>query len=51
MGRMRQRILDEMTTTFASRYTARISLDQALDPETVAAYVRKATGAKYLLVP
>ena len=51
VGRMRQRILDEMTTTFASRYTARISLDQALDPETVAAYVRKATGAKYLLVP
>ena len=48
---MRQRVLDEMTTTFASHYTARITLEKALEPETVAAYVRKSTGAKYLLTP
>jgi NADPH:quinone reductase-like Zn-dependent oxidoreductase len=49
--RMRQRVVDEMTTTFASHYTARITLEQALEPETVAAYMRKSTGAKYLLIP
>lgn len=49
--RMRQRIVDEMTTTFASHYTARITLEQALDPAIVAAYVRKSTGEKYLLTP
>lgn len=49
--RMRQRVVDEMTTTFASHYTARISLEEALDPENVAAYVRKSTGAKYLITP
>ncbi|TJZ89305.1 NADH oxidase [Paracoccus gahaiensis] len=49
--RMRQRVVAEMTTTFASHYTARITLEQALEPETVAAYMRKSTGAKYLLTP
>lgn len=49
--RMRKRVVDEMTTTFASHYTARIPLEQVLDPQTVAAYVRKATGEKYLIVP
>lgn len=48
---MRQRVLDEMTTTFASHYTARITLEQALQPDTVAAYMRKSTGEKYLLTP
>lgn len=49
--RMRQRIVDEMTTTFASHYTARVTLEQALDPDAIAAYTRKSTGAKYLLTP
>ncbi|ABS65928.1 Alcohol dehydrogenase GroES domain protein [Xanthobacter versatilis] len=48
---MRQRVVDEMGTTFASSYTARITLEQALEPETVAAYMRKSTGAKYLITP
>lgn len=51
VGRMRQRIVAEMTTTFASHYTARITLEQALQPETVTAYLRKATGEKYLITP
>ncbi len=51
VGRMRQRVVDEMTTTFASHYTARITLEQLLDPQTVAAFARKSTGAKYLLTP
>jgi NADPH:quinone reductase len=48
---MRLRVLDGMTTTFASHYTARITLEQALEPETVAVYMRKSTRAKYLLTP
>lgn len=48
---MRQRVVDEMTTTFASHYTARITMQQALQPDTVAEFMRKSTGAKYLLTP
>lgn len=49
--RMRERVAAEMTTTFASHYTATISLAEALKPEIAAAYQKKATGEKYLLVP
>jgi len=49
--RMRERVVAEMTTTFASHYTATVSLTEALDPETAAAYQKKATGEKYLIVP
>lgn len=49
--RLRARVAAELTTTFASRYTATISLAQALDPEVVRAYARKATGEKYLIDP
>ena len=49
--RMRGRVLAELTTTFASGYTAEISLAQALDLETLRAYSRRATGAKYLITP
>ncbi|MTH78419.1 zinc-binding dehydrogenase [Paracoccus aestuariivivens] len=49
--RMRERVAAEMTTTFASHYTATISLTEALKPEIVAAYQKKTTGEKYLIVP
>jgi len=49
--RLRQRVADELTTTFASHYTATISLADALKPEVVAAYQRKTTGEKYLIDP
>ncbi len=48
---LRQRISNEITTTFASRYTHEISLAEALQLETVRAYQRKATGQKYLIAP
>ncbi|MEO7692125.1 MAG: zinc-binding dehydrogenase [Sphingomonas sp.] len=50
-ARMRQRVVDELTTTFASHYTATISLADALKPDIVAAYQRKTTGEKYLIDP
>lgn len=49
--RMRQRVVDELTTTFASHYTARVGLAEALTPEALRAYERKATGEKYLIEP
>ncbi len=48
---LRGRVASELTTTFASRYTATISLADALDPATIAAYARRATGEKYLIDP
>ncbi|MGA0599128.1 zinc-binding dehydrogenase [Caulobacter sp. KR2-114] len=49
--RLRQRVADELKTTFASHYTAEISLAEALKPEVMAAYNRKTTGEKYLINP
>ncbi len=49
--RMRQRVADELTTTFASHYTDQISLREALDVETLQRCARQATGQKFLLRP
>lgn len=49
--RMRERVADEMATTFASHYTASIGLADVLKPDTALAYVKKSTGSKYLVVP
>jgi hypothetical protein len=51
VSRMRDRVLAEATTTFASRYTKTIGLDDILDPDVIAAAARRGTGAKYLLDP
>jgi NADPH:quinone reductase-like Zn-dependent oxidoreductase len=50
-ARLRQRVVDELTTTFASHYTRTIGLAEALDPDVLRAYERKATGEKYLIDP
>jgi DMSO/TMAO reductase YedYZ molybdopterin-dependent catalytic subunit len=49
--RLRDRVAAELTTTFASRYTSAISLAEVLSPDVIAAYSRRATGEKYLVVP
>jgi NADPH:quinone reductase len=49
--KLRQRVADELKTTFASHYTAEIGLAEALDPAVAAAYNRRATGEKYLINP
>jgi NADPH2:quinone reductase len=51
VARMRARVAAEIKTTFASHYTAEISLARALDVETLKAYGRQATGEKYLMIP
>jgi NADPH:quinone reductase-like Zn-dependent oxidoreductase len=51
LARLRQRVADELTTTFASHYTDEISLVEALDVATIQRYARQATGEKFLLRP
>jgi hypothetical protein len=51
MGRMRKRVVDELTTTFKSHYSHQISLAEALDPAVLARYNAKRTGEKYLIRP
>ena len=48
---LKQRIADELTTTFASTYSAQVSLSEALQASAVRNYAKKATGAKYLITP
>ena len=48
---LRQRVAAEITTTFASSYTATVSLDEALTVDAAGAYGRQATGEKYLIDP
>ncbi|MFO1017924.1 MAG: zinc-binding dehydrogenase [Hyphomonadaceae bacterium] len=50
-NKLRARVMAELKTTFASHYTKTISLTEALDPATLLAYSRKATGEKYLIDP
>jgi NADPH:quinone reductase len=50
-ARLRARVAAELTTTFASYYTAEISLAEVLQPETMRAYCRRATGEKFLILP
>jgi NADPH:quinone reductase-like Zn-dependent oxidoreductase len=49
--KLRERVASEIKTTFASHYTSVISLTEALQPATIAAYNRKATGEKFLIAP
>jgi len=48
---LKQRVAAELKTTFASRYAGELSLAEALQPEWIAAYGLRATGAKYLINP
>jgi NADPH:quinone reductase-like Zn-dependent oxidoreductase len=48
---LRQRVIEGVTTTFASSYKARVSLEQMLTREAALAYNAKRTGEKYLVVP
>jgi NADPH2:quinone reductase len=49
VGKLKQRVMNELKTTFASRYTREISLIEMLQPEIIQAYYKRATGEKFLL--
>jgi NADPH2:quinone reductase len=51
IGRLRARVAAELTTTFASTYTREVSLAGMLMPDAFHAYVKRATGEKFLVTP
>lgn len=51
IGWLRQRVVSELKTTFASHYTKVVSLQEALDPANIAVYAKRATGEKFLVNP
>ncbi len=50
-ARLQARVMAELKTTFASRYTRTISMSQVLERDVFMAYLRRATGEKYLIDP
>jgi len=51
MGRMRQRVLAGLTTTFASAYKSKVTLEEMLSKDAVMDYRLMKTGEKYLVTP
>jgi NADPH2:quinone reductase len=49
--KLRERVVAELKTTFASKYTHEVSLAEALQLDNIAVYSQHATGAKYLINP
>ena len=49
--RLKQRVADNVHTTFASTYTKEISLAEVMDADNVKAFGKMATGEKYLINP
>ncbi|MBW8635592.1 zinc-binding dehydrogenase [Hoeflea sp. WL0058] len=51
VDRMRQRVLKNLTTTFASSYKKRVNLEEMLTKEALTDYRAMRTGEKYLVTP
>jgi len=49
--RLKARVVAELKTTFASRYTREVSLVEALQLDAIGVYGKQATGEKFLLNP
>ena len=49
--RLKDRVVAELTTTFASHYSHEVSLAEALNLDVIAGYNAKRTGEKYLIRP
>ena len=51
VARMRKRVLDNLTTTFASSYKSKVDLEGMLTKEAILDYRQMKTGEKYLVMP
>jgi len=51
VGRLRERVAAEITTTFASDYGLRVSLDQAVEVDHAQRYAAIKTGEKAVILP
>jgi hypothetical protein len=50
-AKLRQRVVAELKTTFASHYTQVVSLQEALQLSNIAVYNQRSTGEKFLINP
>ncbi|MCC8983439.1 zinc-binding dehydrogenase [Bradyrhizobium acaciae] len=50
-NKLRQRVVAELKTTFASHYTKVVSLQETLQLDNIAVYGKRATGEKFLINP
>jgi hypothetical protein len=50
-SRRRERVVAELTTTFAGSHSNEVCLEGLLDPSRARGYARQATGSKYLVPP
>jgi NADPH:quinone reductase-like Zn-dependent oxidoreductase len=50
-AKLRQRVVAELKTTFASHYTKVVSLQEALDLSNIDVYNKRSTGEKFLINP
>ena len=50
-AKLRQRVVAELKTTFASHYTQVVSLQEALQLSNIAVYNKRSTGEKFLINP
>jgi hypothetical protein len=50
-ARLRGRVAAELTTTFASSYSREVSLAGMLRSDAFDAYIKRATGEKFLVTP
>ena len=48
---LQARVANEIKTTFASHYTKEVSLEEALQLESLMVYAKQATGEKFLIKP
>ncbi|HCF24133.1 MULTISPECIES: NADH oxidase [unclassified Novosphingobium] len=51
VGRMRARVMKDLTTTFASHYARKGNLEDMLTKDAVSMYNARRTGEKYLVTP
>jgi hypothetical protein len=51
VGLLHKKVADEISTTFTSTFTEELSLEEAMQPQTVLKYNAKKTGEKYLINP
>jgi NADPH:quinone reductase-like Zn-dependent oxidoreductase len=51
VAELRRRVAENLKTTFATEYTDRVTLVEALAPEAIASYGRPRTGTKFLITP
>ena len=51
VAELHKKVADEIDSTFASGFTAELSLEQAMQPEMIGAYTATKTGEKYFINP